>query len=271
MYLLRMTMAKRERNDEKGVAVALLLYGQPRCIDKGIAFASHKKLLLEKYATDVFCHMWEERNAEQYETSPWSVKAQTVPAAKQFALAMYEPVAFEYSLAAKFDPCDELKKLVDSENFRRVWKVSPNALSNCISQLFSIEQVAKLLEKHMSTQKMDYEWAIVTRYDITLDGLPDLTQLDRTCFYLMNNHPRFPDLVFIFDPKVYLQSQFTYSNLAKTVPLFQAGSYPFFEPNAESLKNMQYLASGFKQEKLCPIPLRPHRVISTEPFIKREY
>ena len=57
---------------DKRLKVALLFSGQPRYLDNPYPRSSHKKHIIDRYDTDVFCHTWWDKENECYPVGSWS-------------------------------------------------------------------------------------------------------------------------------------------------------------------------------------------------------
>lgn len=230
--------------------IALCLFGQPRSIQTGEVFRSHRSQIIDKYQTDVFLHAWIDSSTTYQSVSEHSTRFTSgyCPInAAELLLSTYKPRSY------KFEPPRTFSARPDGvlASFR-----NPN-ISNILSQLYSIEQVATLVKE---SDVNSYDLIIVTRFDMVFE-FPDLESLDPVHFYLMDNHPTFPDLVFIFGPR-YLSSQFTYSHIEDELINHSAmleNLDTFWECSNESLKMFHYRLH-FSLEDLRPISIPLQRV-----------
>ena len=84
--------------------VALSFFGQPRYVRNKHIFNSYKHFFLDRYDTDVFCHMWWEEDGEydisswvQYEGSP------VTPDALSIVSDDYDPLVLKIEPPKKFN------------------------------------------------------------------------------------------------------------------------------------------------------------------------
>ena len=216
--------------------IALCLYGQPRNVEDRLVFESHKEWKLSRYDTDVYAHTWF-KPGYIFEPSTWN-KLSPIAAhdtSVQCIQESYSPVRFEYEdpKEFEFDPVLLKSSLAQYPLFG-----IPRNRSNILSQLYSIQRVAKMVEE----SGVQYDFVIMARYDLIVLEFPDLNTLDSSFFYHMNHHPRFPDLFFIFPPK-FLPSQRLFDNsaIACKAMIESTDSNRFWEFSAECLKYNVYL------------------------------
>ena len=222
--------------------VALLLFGQPRCVENLKVFNSHLEHIINKYSTDVFCHAWYEPNLI-FKPSSWS-KLQDIKcddSAINIINEKYKPKIFEFDKPITFLINDNYL------NSPRIKKYDHylNSLnvSNIISQLYSINKVSKLFEEYCKINKEKYNFVILARYDLIIFDFPLLYNLDENFFYRMNHHPHFPDLFFIFNQK-FIQTQYTYQNIELILNKIVNNEIPdvnFWDMSPECLKYNNYL------------------------------
>ena len=54
--------------------VALLFFGQPRYLDDDRAYNDYKRLILDRYDTDVYIHTWFDEAGGKYDVSTWGLR-----------------------------------------------------------------------------------------------------------------------------------------------------------------------------------------------------
>jgi len=185
--------------NNKYMKVAVLFRGQPRFVKNKVAYESHKKFIFDNYDTDVFIHTWWAEDMDEYETATWS----SIPVCKpesdviDFIKSIYNPKRIEVEKPIVFK--EDLKLIQDiSERFKHEIPEKWKNISNFKSQLYSLEKVGNLLRE---SDYSNYDWIIVSRLDNFITKFPNLSNLDNNYFHLQNNHPRFPDPLFVFSPK----------------------------------------------------------------------
>lgn len=181
--------------------VALLLFGQPRYIETQQAYDCYKHTILDKYDTDVFCHTWWDESIGEYDYSTFSniSSCPINPDAISIISKFYKPVRLLYEKPRKFKLQDHI-----AECFSKKFPTTANHswqeknYSNTLSHLYSIKMVTELLEAYCADTNKSYDWIVLARYDTVLDNFPDLNTIDPGKFYLSNQHPRFPDMIFVY-------------------------------------------------------------------------
>ena len=187
--------------------IALCLFGQPRGVENLKVFESHKQWILDRYDTDVYCHTWFKKDCV-FEASTWANLPPTTPPDNvlQLIRTHYNPVRVEYEEPREFE---FEQHIVTYPGFTKSTHFNiPRNRSNLISQFYSIQRVAKMVEE----SDVQYDFVIIARYDLVVLEFPDLRTLDPSFFYCMDHHPRFPDLFYLFHPK-FLSTQRLYDNI----------------------------------------------------------
>lgn len=175
--------------------VCLMLHGQPRFLDNPFTYATHKREILDKYNTDVYCHTWFCEGGE-VEASTWSGISSLIidPESIKKINEKYQPVLLKCEPPRQFNLDDELLvKLLTTFSKYQHWNTKN--ISNSLSSLYSIEQVVDLA---MSRELSKYDFFILSRYDNLIYRLPDLNKLCTDKFYISDHHDMFPDLFFVF-------------------------------------------------------------------------
>jgi len=231
--------------------IALVLYGQPRCVHKKDVYLSHKNLICDKYNTDVYMHCWHNyKDGLCDSTFDINDTFTFCPInSPELLMERYRPkkVLFEYPKI--FELTDIIKekceKYYSDLKYERI-------LTNLLSHIYSIEQSIKLIDT-----PEEYDFIILSRYDFILHNMPDLRTLDTSKFYVSNEHERFPNVYYIFGPK-YIQSQYMFSNFSNIIEYF---SNPEYMPdlNVEYIKFTQYLLN-YSPKDILAIPILYERI-----------
>ncbi len=151
--------------------VALLFSGQPRFVNS-VSYQTIKKHLLDLYDCDVYCHCW--FSGEPMPTAPWSGLKQFVCDGNEIdqIINLYKPIGFEYDLPIiKNGPEHLVQEHTHSYNLSSMYK--------------SMKRVYEVYEKY---KKRDYDVLIRIRYDLYLERLPDLNQLEKNCTFTIHHH-----------------------------------------------------------------------------------
>jgi hypothetical protein len=219
---------------------AIIFFGQPRFVNNLRIFNTYQESILSKYNPDIFCHAWWEKFGENYSYSSWSnIKSEhPVPHnAVEIIQELYKPLVLETQPPRHFSFTPPAAQFLDDKFTGK----HPNAehwnhknYSNILSQLYSIQNAASLLQSYSENNKKIYDWIILARYDTILQNFPDLTKCDPSKFYLPGHHPRFPDTIQFFGRKF----------LAWALNVFNDANiiYPHvWEPSPESFKFYSFL------------------------------
>lgn len=168
--------------------IALCLFGQPRYISDESIYNSHLKYINRQGETDVYTHFWFDVNQEAFTQSSWSysqnlkVEKNTV----EIISERYNPVKMEYEKQKQFTISDHIKKIAASLP-NQVWNEPVNSeknIFNVMSQLYSIKRVIELCESNMKEKNIEYDFIVLTRFDVILHSFPDLNYLDKTKYYI---------------------------------------------------------------------------------------
>jgi len=188
--------------------IALVFFGQPRFVDNGLAFQSHK-WLLRKYLYDVYGHYWYSRNAE-YQRSSWTrlkTKFLVPDNAPQVIRRSFPEGTFIESQPRIFSPTKSFAHLLTNHltdtglrtEFERLGSTPESMYSNTMSQLFSINQALGLLRTSMK----QYDLIVLSRWDNAVLRLPNLETLIANKLTVSDAHDfGFPDLLFIGSPQL---------------------------------------------------------------------
>ena len=215
--------------------VALLLFGQPRFIGNLKAAYSYYSWILSRYETDIYGHAWWTSNLQDFDCGYWSnVKnAQVDPNTPKILATAYPNITIEYSAPIDFG---------EPQHFRDEHKIK--------SQLYTIQRVGEILKE--SGKINQYDFIILSRYDVEITEFPDLNTLDKDGIYSMQNHPGMADQIFIFSPN-YIEFTSTYKNYDS---LYQY-DYVKNDPAPEHFKKAHFdILWGFHTLKRAPFNCR---------------
>ena len=87
--------------------VALLFFGQPRYLDDDRAYNDYKRLILDRYDTDVYIHTWFDEAGGKYDVSTWdqmhgAKNAVILPDSIERLKKMYNPKVLVHEKPQKF-------------------------------------------------------------------------------------------------------------------------------------------------------------------------
>jgi len=146
-------------------------------------FASLSREFINKYDVDVFGHTWwsEEQVGQFYDTSITRGKypiESNLPDKIDKAYN-FSNIVFEHSKS--FIP--DKKYNVPPERNHNKW------MDAIKSQYYSLQSSVRLCKEYEEENNLDYDWIIVTRYDIGIsENFPNLILLDKNGIHVDNYH-----------------------------------------------------------------------------------
>jgi hypothetical protein len=186
--------------------IALAFFGQPRFFGNPEIIKTYKEVVIERYDTDVFGHMWWQEDGGEFDCSSWStMNSCPIPKdAPNIFKDNYKPVILSVEDPKSFELPPKAKKFIDEQftdkgESGKYW--NPKNYSNVMSQLYSIKSVTNIVKAYSEQNNVSYDFIVLARYDAVLMRFPDLNTCDKYKFYLPGHHPRFPDTIQFFGPK----------------------------------------------------------------------
>jgi len=166
-------------------------------LDPEICFKSIKKNIIDKFDTDIFFHTW---------TSNYNNKLIKLYNPKDFKIDKpinFKPNLNKYSL--KYIDCyDDIENLKDNNQDPK--NAYLNLAYRAHSRWHSQAKVLDILEKYHKRKKVKYNFIIQTRFDLIINNLPSLKNLDTKKIYLVKKGKKSPnslyDIFFISDLKI---------------------------------------------------------------------
>lgn len=158
--------------------VALCLKGQPRNYRKG--YEHIKREILDNYDVDIFGHCWWDgsKMGQPYSTAPWAsgdYKIEEGIPEKLYGLYQF--------IAATF----ESPKTFISKRTYNIPRDPEKSFDSYRSNYYSKKKVLSLVKDHEEVNG-EYDWLIITRYDIRISNFPNLNELDKDRIYVDNYH-----------------------------------------------------------------------------------
>ena len=179
--------------------VALILYGQPRFVDRPDVIFNHRVNIIGEYSTDVFAQMWFSPEDSYGPTASWADfhgADHIIPSNAEYIVAnKWLPKKMRVDHPRTFYMSEEVRQILDNR-FMGNQFYSHSNISNICSQMMAIDRAMKLAYE----DETEYDFYVLARYDATLVRFPDLTTLDREFFYLPHGG-HFNDLVHIWSNK----------------------------------------------------------------------
>lgn len=199
--------------------IAICLYGQPREYKIGYKNIQHF-ITQQKNDVDIFFHCWYIEKGQIFNTSPWrfidkqSLEYIDKELVHNDLLDLYKPKKY------KFEKCIDIfdKSLyIDTIAYKNTTNNKmKNNINNTLSQMYSRTEVKKLLEEYVIQTKTEYDYVVITRFDMKKNINLELFNLDKNKVYVSKLHyPRkiIPDNFIICSQSVFLMWFDIYNNL----------------------------------------------------------
>ena len=170
---------------------ALLFYGEPGYIDNNDIYQSFDEKIIKKYKPDIFCHVL------------FSYKNNKFPYNSiDLINKNFKPKHLEI-----FNPSDII---LPQYSFK---KISPNDFKNYLHNMYSIQCVSRMLKKWMEFYNKNYDIIILSKYNLIINNFTDLSQLDTSKSYSLNN--KLDETFMIFNKKYLDWSSNIYDDIFK--------------------------------------------------------
>jgi hypothetical protein len=172
--------------------IAICLFGQPR--DYVIGHKNIKDLIenQQQYDCDVFFHCWNIENHSVYKSAEWreipkkSLLIEDMDVVNQQLLDLYKPVKYKFE-----NSIDKFNENIynDTIAYNNITndKILQN-INNILSQMYSRNEVRKLFEQHVSEKNIEYDYVIITRFDVMKKINLKLELLEGNKVYIDNMH-----------------------------------------------------------------------------------
>ena len=145
--------------------IALCLNGQPRNWEAG--FNSLNKQLISKYDVDIFGHVW------------WD-KSEIGKIYKSCQQDNHKDYIVEDDILEKLTEKYKFKQIhaesdpgFKNENIANIDAYSAELFPRLKSKYFSVKQSLNYAETHEKETRIEYDWVVLTRFDINLMVFPD--------------------------------------------------------------------------------------------------
>jgi len=183
--------------------VALCLKGQPRNYIKG--YDHIKREILDKYDVDVFAHCWWDKSKinQPYSTAPWAsgnYKIEEGIPEKLYELYKFIAITFESP------------KTFIAQRPYNIPRDPEKSFDSYKSNYYSQNKVLSLVRDHEKING-EYDWLIITRYDIGIANFPNLNELDKDKIYVDHYHA---GRKFVFNDNLWIfgaNNKFTFIDL----------------------------------------------------------
>ena len=199
--------------------IAYCLYGQPRNLENGHKIIS---TFVANHDVDFYYHTWtlDENNFYSYSYSYRELNLEELRGDSNIISKinkLYNPKAYISELSRVFE-YENNEKFKNSLLFKNTneFNKDNNKISNVFSNYYSKQQVRNLLKETLENEKIDYDFVILSRFDMLKEINIDLSSLNTKKVYVSNLHnPRyiFSDAILIMNIENYLEILNVYDNL----------------------------------------------------------
>lgn len=218
--------------------LAICFFGQPRFLGNQVVRSCYSNLI-KKYDADVYVHSW--ITGSDVETllsrSSWVPKVYESPNSAKTIIDWLNPKKFKFDLPFSGKLSDDNIKLVkDMESYS-----AGNELA-ILSHLKSVKESVGLIET-----PDDYDFILMTRFDVMLEAFPNLYELDSNKFYI-----RWQPNLWWYDAAQLCGSKFykafnTWDNIDSIVEYLHATDRRFYP---ELFKRRQYNLAGYDESSV---------------------
>lgn len=159
--------------------LALCLHGQPRNYKYGY---NYLKSILKSYDVDTYIHMWWDKSVvdSEYESAPWLKNPKIENNMDESIKALYKPKKILIDTPRKFIPLRYYEGTADFEGEDR----HDLMFNNISSRMYSLQKVLSLIDKE------DYDFYIITRFDILISSLPYFSSFQSDKIYTNTGHEK---------------------------------------------------------------------------------
>lgn len=224
--------------------IAVGFSGQPRFYKE--TFPIFKKLIFDKYETDIYCHSWwSEEEVEK------GMPLSSTSNESQFILDYYFPDQLRSLYKPKKYIVEKSLLLKEENNIENFY----NRLKNIYPEYHNVNYLQypdseSFVHKFISTQRLssiinwkeNYDWFFVCRFDCVPDKIPDLTKLEKGKLY------SFVDDWGTFSKESAIVNQFP------NQVFYNDGGY-FFDPELNELLNTKTFLLDYmlKNKDICTL------------------
>jgi hypothetical protein len=172
------------------IRIAYCLYGQPRRIEEGFAIVQKFQQDNPDVQIDFFYHTWFIPNTSNrlYEASPWRPLGRDDllirPDAIEKLNSMYMPKAYQVDEPIQFDKT--ITQLYDSILYKHTPTSYITNLNNVLSQIYSMQQVRKVLQNYSKETGTTYQYVILSRFDFLKEIKIRINSLRNDILYVSN-------------------------------------------------------------------------------------
>lgn len=160
--------------------IALCLHGQPRNWHPAVSYITNN--ILSKYDTDIFGHTWwdETKIGEEYGASPFMGD-------RKYFVTSGDIEGLKNTYDFKDFKTDPPRNFLDGKKYKVYEPEKHDAIIDSLkSRYFSLKTVLNMTQKYEKENNLNYDWLILTRYDIEILLMPNLIDLEQNKIYVEN-------------------------------------------------------------------------------------
>jgi len=160
--------------------VALCFHGQPRNWLSAVPYIKNNILL--NYDTDIFGHTWwdELQIGKEYQTSPFT-------GGKKYFITEGDIEKLKQTYDFRDFKVDAPRNFLNEKKYKVYIPEKHDILINSLkSRYFSLKTVLNMTQKYEKENNLDYDWLLLTRYDIEILMMPNLNNLEQNKIYVEN-------------------------------------------------------------------------------------
>ena len=230
-------------NSKEPRKIAVVLFGQPRFIQSGLAAKGYRRLFKNVHVT-YFGHCWFDEENQFQTASGWTgLQDLTIhPKAIMKIRQQFPKIELQIEKPKTFALPPPHTGLIDSESmtvyspetlreFERLQTTPELMYSNVKSQLYSINKALKILELR---NENEFDLVFLSRWDIFFRSFPNILEIQLDKLSISDHHHNFPDLFFV-GPRNMVSATDAYDGLGELIK-----QVPTFTP--ELIKKMAFLS-----------------------------
>jgi hypothetical protein len=155
--------------------LAICFYGQPRFLDNTCVYNRYKDII-SLYNPDVYIHSWIAGANASMDSSDWSKKFdfKEQDRADELLIKMYSPKKYKFDSPIRPSLSESTRKKAEALPY-----YTANNEINMLSHLKTRSESIGLIDN-----PSEYDFVLVTRPDLYIFSLPDLTNLEKNRLYL---------------------------------------------------------------------------------------
>jgi len=160
--------------------IALCLHGQPRNWRPASLYLKGNVII--PYDTDIFGHTWwdESQIGKEYGTSPWMGD-------RKYFITSGDIEGLKKTYQFKEFKTDPPRNFLDEKKYKVLAPEKHDSIIDSFkSRCFSLKSVLTMTEEYEKQNNLNYDWLIISRYDVEILRMPMLLALHPNKIYVEN-------------------------------------------------------------------------------------